>query len=194
LTEATEKIQRGIEEYTREGTGWAVDRVVELFINFAKYQPFRGGSYIDLPAAIESRKAVINIKNNDDYCLRWSIHASRHPADKNPQRPSKYRNYWDTLDFSGVESPTPLTKIKQVEGQNHMAINVLGYDKGVYPLHISSASENIPRTNLYLDSSKEKVLNACYKKHTVLLKMNTLGNMNGVARFYTAMGVTIQEG
>jgi hypothetical protein len=31
-----------------------------------------------------------------------------------------------------------------------MAINVFGDDKGVYPLRISAASENIPRTNLLL--------------------------------------------
>jgi hypothetical protein len=31
-----------------------------------------------------------------------------------------------------------------------MAINVFGYEKGIYPLHISSTSENIPRTNLLL--------------------------------------------
>jgi hypothetical protein len=31
-----------------------------------------------------------------------------------------------------------------------MAINVFGYDKGIYPLHISAAFENIPRTNLLL--------------------------------------------
>jgi hypothetical protein len=109
LTETTEKIQMVIEEYTWD---WAVDRVVELYIiNIARYQPFHGGSCIDLPVAIKSRKAV-NIKNNDDHYLRWSILASRYPADKNPQRPSKYRDYWDTLDLSGVDSPTPLTKIK----------------------------------------------------------------------------------
>jgi hypothetical protein len=35
LTEATGTIQRAIEEYTRDGSGWAVDRVVELYINIA---------------------------------------------------------------------------------------------------------------------------------------------------------------
>jgi hypothetical protein len=78
LTETSEKIQMGIEEYTWD---CAVDRIVEHYINIARYQPFRGGSYIDLPAAIKSRKAVINIKNNDGHCLRWSILASRYPAD-----------------------------------------------------------------------------------------------------------------
>jgi hypothetical protein len=31
-----------------------------------------------------------------------------------------------------------------------MAINVFGYDKDVYPLHIGAASKHIPRMNLLL--------------------------------------------
>jgi hypothetical protein len=53
-----------------------------------------GGSYIDLPVAIKSRKAVINIKNNDDPCLRWSILASRYPGDKDPQNTRTIGTHW----------------------------------------------------------------------------------------------------
>jgi L-rhamnose mutarotase len=83
LTEATERIQKGIEEYTREGSGWAVDKVVELYINIniTRYQPFRRGSYIDLTVAIKSSKAVINVQNNDEHCLRWWGSILAIPAD-----------------------------------------------------------------------------------------------------------------
>jgi len=90
------------------------------------------------------------VKNRDNHCLRWSLLAARFPAAKDPQRPSKYRAYWDTLNFKGVDSPTPLTQIKRVEELNHMAINVFGYDKGVYPLRVSDAPDYIKRTSLLL--------------------------------------------
>ncbi len=65
-------------------------------------------------------------------------------------RPGKYEAHWDTIDFTGIESPTPVNQICRVERQNGLAINVFGHDKGIYPLHISDASAEIPRTNLLL--------------------------------------------
>ena len=37
--------------------------------DIARYQPLRGGSYIPLPEAERSKKAVINMKNRDEHCL-----------------------------------------------------------------------------------------------------------------------------
>jgi hypothetical protein len=150
LNEAISKIERSIEEYQREGSGWAVDRVIEIFINIARYQPFHGGSYIDLPASLKREQAVINVMNTDNHCLKWSLLASMFPAIRNPQRPTKYRPFWGSLDFTGIDSPTPLTQIKKVERQNRLAINMFEYDKGIYQLHISEAPAHIPRVNLLL--------------------------------------------
>ena len=58
-----------LEKWTQRGSGWVVDRVQTLWLDIARYQPLRGGSYIPLPAAIRSKKAVINVKNRDDHCL-----------------------------------------------------------------------------------------------------------------------------
>jgi len=150
LDTAIARVLQGIESYMRDGSGWIIENVVELFLNIARYQPLRGGSYIDLPASIKKKHAVVNVKNNDDHCLRWSLLAAKYPTDQNPHRPGKYVAHWDTLDFAGIESPTPLSKIPQIERQNGLAINVFGHDKSVYPLHISDAAAYIPRTNLLL--------------------------------------------
>jgi hypothetical protein len=88
----------------------------------------------------------------DNHCLKWSLLASKFTAIRNPQRPTKYKPFWGSLDFTGIDSPTPLTQIKKVERQNGLAINVFGYDNGIYPLHTSEASAHIPRVNLLLRS------------------------------------------
>ena len=55
-----------LEKWTQRGSVWVVDRMQTLRLDIAKYQPLTGGSYIPLPAAVRSKKAVINVKNKDD--------------------------------------------------------------------------------------------------------------------------------
>jgi len=138
-----------LEKWTQMGSGWVVDRVLTLWIDIARYQPLRGGSYIQLPTVVRNKQAVINVKNNDENCLRWSLRAALFPVDKNPQRPSKYPTQ-DDLDFTGIDSPTPVSQIKQVEKQNNLAINVFGWEKGIIVHHISKQPGSMPRINLLL--------------------------------------------
>ena len=69
LNKAIPHLLELLEKWTQRGSGWVVDRVQTLWLDIARYQPLRGGSYIPLPAAVSSKKAVINVKNRDDHCL-----------------------------------------------------------------------------------------------------------------------------
>ena len=148
LHQAFPRVQETLEKWTRRGSGWVVDQVHTLWLDIARYQPLRGGSYIDLPAAVKNKKAVVNMKNRDDNCLRWALRSALFPVDKN-QRPAKYPTE-DSLDFTGIDAPTPISQIPKVERQNNLAINVFGWDKGVIVHHISKQPEDMPRTNLLL--------------------------------------------
>ena len=120
-----------------------------LWLDIARYQPLSGGSYIPLPTSVSSKKAVVNVKNKDDHCLRWALRSALFQVVRNPQRPNKYPTA-DGLDFTGIDAPTPISQIPKVEWQNDLAINVFGWDKGVSVHHISKQPENIPRRNLLL--------------------------------------------
>ena len=65
LSEYLAQIQGVIEYFTKEGSGWIVNRVVSLHITISKYQPLRGGSYIKLPKYIRDKKACINVKKRE---------------------------------------------------------------------------------------------------------------------------------
>ena len=130
LDKAFPHILELLEKWTQRGSGWAVDRVETVWLDIARYQPLRGGSYIPLPAAVKNKKAVVNVKNKDDHCLRWALRSALFPAAKNPQRPTKY-SVQDGLDLGGVDAPMPVSQILKVERQNNLAINVFGWDKGV---------------------------------------------------------------
>ena len=134
LHQAFPRVQETLEKWTQRGSGWVVDQVHTLWLDIARYQPLRGGSYIDLPAAVKSKKAVV--KNRDDNCLWWALRSAMFQVDKDPQRPAKYPRE-DGLDFTGIDAPTPISQIPKVERQNNLAINVFGWDKGVIVHHIS---------------------------------------------------------
>ena len=150
LDKAFPHILELLEKWTQRGSGWAVDRVDTLWLDIARYQPLRGGSYIPLPAAVKNKKAVVNVKNKDDHCLRWALRSAMFPVAENPQRPTKY-SVQDGLDLGWADAPTPVSQIPKVERLNNLAINVFGWDKGVTVYYQSSKQPpGILRINLLL--------------------------------------------
>ena len=95
ISQSQQKIQETLEKWTQNGSGWIVQRVEEMYINVAKYNPFRGGSYIPTPKYYSNKKAIINVQNKkDDDCLRWALRswkASKEAERENypPQPPNK---------------------------------------------------------------------------------------------------------
>ena len=118
LDKALPRVLELLEKWTQRGSGWAVDRVETLWLDIARYQPLRGGSYIPLPAAVKNKKAVVNVKNEDDHCFRWALRSADFPADDHVDRPTKYPTE-DGLDpaLKGVDAPTPISQVAKVERQ-----------------------------------------------------------------------------
>ena len=148
-----DEVRGEIEAWSQRGSGWVVDEILEAIINVAQYQPLNGGSYMLLPEKLKNKKAILNMQNRDNQCLRWSIRAALFsaPRGRNPQRPSSYPTN-DGLNFTGIDFPTPVSQIDKLERQNlNLAINVFGWDKEQVIVHrISEKDGNIPRINLML--------------------------------------------
>ena len=145
-----------LEKWTHRGSGWAVDNVKTLWLDIARYQPLKGGSYIPLPAAVGTKKAVINVKNKDDNCLRWALRSALFPAERNADRPSQYPKD-DGLNFEGINTPTPISQIQKVEKLNNLAINVFGWNQKEVIIHrLSQRNGDVPRINLLLIEKSDK--------------------------------------
>ena len=50
-----------------------IDTIETLWLDIAKYQPLRDGSYIPLPVKLQSKTVIVNPQNKDDDCLAWVI-------------------------------------------------------------------------------------------------------------------------
>ena len=78
------------DKWVSEGSGWVIDRIDSYYLNVTLYKPLNGSSYIKLPAKLgNSRKGLINLKNEDNECLRWCHIRYLNPQMKDPQRIKK---------------------------------------------------------------------------------------------------------
>ena len=172
LNQFVDEVRSEIEAWSERGSGWVVDEILEAFINVARYQPLRGGSYIPLSEKLKNKKAILNIQNRVNMCLRWAIRAALFPAPRgrNPQRPSSYPTN-DGLDFTGIDFPTPVSQIAKVERQNpNLALNVFGWEnEQVIVYRLSEQAGNIPRINLMLTKKGENTHYSLVKRLTALL-------------------------
>ena len=72
LDNAAEEINNKIAVWLSEGSGWIIVVIRSHFVNIVKYLPLRGNSYIQLPVEIRnSKKGLINPKNEDNKCFLW---------------------------------------------------------------------------------------------------------------------------
>lgn len=61
-----ERVLRKIDEAILQGSGFTLSSI-------NKVDPLRGSSYIHLPPKLHKKHAIINIKNKDEMCFKWSI-------------------------------------------------------------------------------------------------------------------------
>ena len=159
------------------------------YVNVARYQPLRGGTYLPLPANLAKKKAIINVKNRDNECLKWALRAALFPPKdgKDPQRPSKYPVN-DGINNGGIDFPTPVKQIDKLEAQNrNIAINVFGWENNCVIVHrISRKEPNVPRINLMLIESGEIQHYFFVKRESALLFDKAINNKT----FYCMMCLT----
>ena len=151
-------IEERIQNFNQRGSNWRFQRVLSLDVHFTDFQPLRGSTFLPLPSKISTKKAVINMKNNDDQCFKWSVTRALNPVEKNSERITKeLKDQSERLDWSGLKFPVKLDHIVIFEKFNpSISINVFGFeDRVVYPLRLSK-SESEQTINLLLISDGEK--------------------------------------
>ena len=154
-----ETMKGEIVAWSARGSGWVLERIMVAYVNVARYQPLRGGTYLDLPQKLKNKKAIINVQNSDNECLKWALRAALFlPEDgKNLQRTSKYP-VADGINYTGIDFPTPVKRIDKLEAQNrNLAINFFRWENDcVIVYRLSKKKENLYRINLMLIEKGEK--------------------------------------
>ena len=178
--EFMDRIRGEIENWSAQGSGWDIESIELAYINVAKYVPLRGGSYLPLPAKLANKKAIVNVKNKDNECLKWALRAALYPPKDgvHPERPSKYNPQNDWINYDNIDFPTPLKQIDNLEKQNqNLAINVFGWEKETVIVHrISRKEKSVKRINLMLIESGERQHYCWVKRVSALLFDKAINN------------------
>ena len=83
------KILENISTFQNSGSGWVFKSIVSLEIHTVKYQPLSGSSYIPLPKYLADKKALINLKNDDQQCFKWAVTRAMNLTESHPERIDK---------------------------------------------------------------------------------------------------------
>lgn len=132
---------RRIEDQELYGSGFSLSRIIELNVNACEAGSLDGSSYLPLPAKLVGKRAVINVRNeNDNECFKWAILSALHQF-RNPQRIDWYHDFEGELNFDGIQFPVSLHQVDKFVNQNdNISINVYYYDgqrECICPLRVS---------------------------------------------------------
>ena len=148
-----------LRKFQRQGSNWRFHSVLSLDLHAVKYVPLGGSSYIPLPKFLAAKKAIINLKNEDDESFKWAITRAINPVAKNSERiDKKLRETSKDLNWEGLKFQVNLSDINKFENHNYsIAVNVFGFEKLVYPIRISEHNHKRESTvNLLLISDDTK--------------------------------------
>ena len=66
LTSMIEEVLENMAKFQRRGSNWRFEEILKLELHLVDFVPLKGNSWIPLPEKIAKKKAVINMKNEDD--------------------------------------------------------------------------------------------------------------------------------
>lgn len=115
--------------------------MLKLDLGCVVYVPLQGSSYLRLPKELVDKKAVLNIKSDDERCFVWSVLAALQPVHRkdHPENGYHYKKYVNELNLDGIEFPMKVSQIAKFERQNTaISVNVFGYEqKELFPVYIT---------------------------------------------------------
>ena len=167
-----------------EGSGWVFVKVEKLVLHTTRWDSINAGSYIELPPALKNKKAIINMKNQDDKCFLWSVLRALNPKDNHPERiDNDLKSKVDILNIQGIQYPVSFRGIDRFESQNpEISITVLGYNKDerVNTLKVSKYTGCKHDIVLLLIKDGEKS-HYCLVKNTSALLASQINNHKGTS-------------
>ena len=127
---AIDMVNRRLTDFEGQGSEWRLHGIDRVAIQCSKHSPITGSSYIPTPKFIESRKAIVNVKNtNDDLCFLVQCprpNPSNSTGVKTQIGSIHYKPSLHELDYSGLTFPLKIRQIRKFGDQNpRISINVL---------------------------------------------------------------------
>ncbi|XP_076660867.1 uncharacterized protein LOC143364356 [Halictus rubicundus] len=111
-------------EFQERDSGWALSKILHLIVNCNKYQPLQAGCNVSVPREIQLKRAIVNVKSNDEACFFWAVVAGLYPVKKHSERFSSYPHYRTVLRTEEFQLPMSFKDIRKFERVNDVSVNV----------------------------------------------------------------------
>ena len=159
-------------------SGLVIKQIDKIKFHYDKYNPTRGGSYIELPKWVSLKKACIKIKNEDDKCFKYCIQCGVYKVYEkgNPERISHYKKLTDELNWANVRFPASTVDIDTFEENNKdkIAINVFYIENESILIYRRTKNTNTThQINLLLLDEGDKSHYVYIKNYDRLVGMQT---------------------
>jgi hypothetical protein len=120
-----------LERIKNMASGWRLHHITKLVVQATKYERLAGNRYTaPLPRKLMGKRAIPNMKNNDNECFKWAVTRVFHPVSKDPARITKeLRKQSEKYDWDDVIFPMQVKDIGKWESRNNIGVNVFGYDE-----------------------------------------------------------------
>ena len=141
--EMIQEMIEAMENYNKRGSNWIFKRVIRLDVNFVRWKPLGGkplggSAWIPLPEKLAQKKAIVNMKNKDDFCFKWCVTRAANMVENHPERITEdLREQAEKFDWTDCKFPMPLEKIKFFEKRNNLSINVYEWNGHASPLIVT---------------------------------------------------------
>jgi len=186
ITITAGEIDKKIEDFMDNGSGWKLIRIEMIFIEAYTYRRAEGGSYKPTPKNLANTKCTINPDNSktgDDMCLKYAFgphFAILDGVTKNLQRLSVIHPYLDRVNLDGIPMPTPICPrtFQKIEDQNpEISINVWEWKEETATPKPVIASKNfyIPNS-CKIENCKHPRPNECHEKRPHVIHLMALSD------------------
>ena len=116
------RIAESISLFQRRGSNWQFMVIIQLTLHLVDFQPLSGNAFLALPKSIRDKKAILNMKNEDNQCFKWSVTRALNPVKKNAERVTEELK---ELDWTGLEFPVELKEVALFEKNNsQITVNI----------------------------------------------------------------------
>ena len=147
LAKKFSEIENQVQEYSVNGSNWVIEKIMRLDLHVGKHVVKYGKCYTELPDKLKNKRAIINIKNKDNFCFIYSVLAKLYPPQNQYQQyyPKHYKKYFKELNLKNIHFPMNINDIGKLEKQNthlDIRINIYGYynierENEIFPIRIS---------------------------------------------------------
>ena len=68
-----ETVLESLAKFQRQESNWRFHSVLSHDLHPVKYEPLSSSSYIPHPSFVAAKKAIVNLKNENNECFKWAI-------------------------------------------------------------------------------------------------------------------------